>query len=213
MMTWMRGLSWTAEGWLRMCCLSLRVCRCIVDMSNTDHGFRTHLLGNSVEGQLPNRRPDTRCRKEWQQISIAGKVSLVGRIPPSLLSSACTAISLQLDTRPSKMDSETPIMPGQPAAPRPDHNAVAAAIERRLQAEREHAAAAPAAATTSQSTNFDASHEKRQEFRRMIDPGILRPNPRNVALESLQVRLSSSPCQSTRKRIPLNMPRDSPDAA
>ncbi|KAI0335476.1 hypothetical protein GY45DRAFT_1240298 [Cubamyces sp. BRFM 1775] len=66
---------------------------------------------------------------------------------------------------------------------RPDHDAVAAAIERRLQAEREKAAAA------AQSSMFDGKHEKRQEFRRMIDPGILRPNPRPLALEALQTLL------------------------
>ncbi|KAI0375646.1 hypothetical protein BV20DRAFT_959647 [Pilatotrama ljubarskyi] len=69
------------------------------------------------------------------------------------------------------------------ASARPDHDAVAAAIERRLQAEREKAAA------SAQSSTFDGKHEKRQEFRRMIDPGILRPNPRPLALESLQTLL------------------------
>ncbi|EIW61950.1 uncharacterized protein TRAVEDRAFT_163609 [Trametes versicolor FP-101664 SS1] len=69
-----------------------------------------------------------------------------------------------------------------PAA-RPDHDAVAAAIERRMQAERDRAAAA------AQPSTFDGKHEKRQEFRRMIDPGILRPNPRPLALESLQTLL------------------------
>ncbi len=69
---------------------------------------------------------------------------------------------------------------------RPDHDTVAAAFERRLNAERERAAAA-AVAGSSAGNNFDGNHEKRQELRRMIDPGILRPNPRHVALESLQV--------------------------
>ena len=78
----------------------------------------------------------------------------------------------------------------QARASRPDHDAVAAAIERRLQAEREKAAAA---ASSSKAT-FDENHEKRQEFRRMIDPGILRPNPRHVALESLQVHKSYIVC-------------------
>lgn len=74
-----------------------------------------------------------------------------------------------------------------PAA-RPDHDTVAAAFERRLNAERERAAAA-AVAGSSAGNNFDGNHEKRQELRRMIDPGILRPNPRHVALESLQTLL------------------------
>lgn len=72
----------------------------------------------------------------------------------------------------------------EPQAPqaRPDHDAMAAAIERRLRMERERAAAAASSAS------FDGNHEKRQEFRRMIDPGILRPNPRHIAMESLQVQ-------------------------
>ncbi|KAI9001003.1 hypothetical protein BD414DRAFT_404668 [Trametes punicea] len=78
--------------------------------------------------------------------------------------------------------SSTPQSPSA-ASTRPDHEAVAAAIERRLQAEREKVAAA-------QSPTFDPrNHEKRQEFRRMIDPGILRPNPRPLALEALQTLL------------------------
>ncbi|OSD04259.1 hypothetical protein PYCCODRAFT_1433642 [Trametes coccinea BRFM310] len=85
------------------------------------------------------------------------------------------------------MDSlSTPQSPSSAAAARPDHDAVAAAIERRLQAEREKAAADAAA----RGSAFDIrNHEKRQEFRRMIDPGILRPNPRPLALEALQTLL------------------------
>ncbi|KAI0352950.1 hypothetical protein OH77DRAFT_1428070 [Trametes cingulata] len=82
------------------------------------------------------------------------------------------------------MDPDSaPQSPSAASNARPDHDAVAAAIERRLQAEREKAAAA------AQSSTFDGKHEKRQEFRRMIDPGILRPNPRPLALESLQTLL------------------------
>ena len=81
------------------------------------------------------------------------------------------------------MDPESAPQSPSAANARPDHDAVAAAIERRLQAEREKAAAA------AQSSMFDGKHEKRQEFRRMIDPGILRPNPRPLALEALQVQL------------------------
>ena len=51
-----------------------------------------------------------------------------------------------------------------------------------------------AAAASSSKATFDENHEKRQEFRRMIDPGILRPNPRHVALESLQVHKSYILC-------------------
>ncbi|KAI0771636.1 hypothetical protein BD413DRAFT_445850, partial [Trametes elegans] len=76
-----------------------------------------------------------------------------------------------------------PQSPVAPAATRPDHDAVAAAIQRRIEAERAQAAAA------GQGASFDGKHEKRQEFRRLIDPGILRPNPRPLALEALQTLL------------------------
>ena len=85
-------------------------------------------------------------------------------------------------------DEQTEILLAQTPL-RPDQSAMAAAIERRLQAERERAAAANA---TSGHASFDGNHEKRQNFRRMVDPGILRPNPRHIALESLQVRTRSA---------------------
>lgn len=34
---------------------------------------------------------------------------------------------------------------------------------------------------------FDANHTKRTEFRRLVDPGIMRPNSKEVALRSLRV--------------------------
>lgn len=36
---------------------------------------------------------------------------------------------------------------------------------------------------------FDANHTKRTEFRRLVDPGIMRPNSKEVALRSLHVNL------------------------
>ena len=36
---------------------------------------------------------------------------------------------------------------------------------------------------------FDANHAKRTEFRRLVDPGIMRPNSKEVALRSLRVNL------------------------
>src|ERR1700755_1132241 len=39
----------------------------------------------------------------------------------------------------------------------------------------------------SQSQPFDANHAKRTEFRRLVDPGIMRPNSKEVALRSLRV--------------------------
>lgn len=63
-------------------------------------------------------------------------------------------------------------------------NTVADALERRLQQQRQQQLEQPAA---NNYVAFDGDHEKRQEFRRMIDPGILRPNARPLALESLKV--------------------------
>jgi len=44
-------------------------------------------------------------------------------------------------------------------------------------------------------SDFDKDHERRQEFRRLVDPGITRPNPREVAYEAIKVRdLSAGFC-------------------
>ena len=37
-------------------------------------------------------------------------------------------------------------------------------------------------------SDFDKDHDRRQEFRRLVDPGITRPNPREVAYEAIKVR-------------------------
>jgi hypothetical protein len=60
---------------------------------------------------------------------------------------------------------------------------MAAAIERRMREQK----AQQQVQSSAPYVPFDEDHEKRQDFRRMIDPGILRPNPRPVALESLKV--------------------------
>lgn len=65
----------------------------------------------------------------------------------------------------------------------PSASAVAEAFERRLRQQREEQQAAVAGPYAA----FDEDHDKRQEFRRMIDPGILRPNPRPQALEAIKV--------------------------
>ncbi|KAI0303881.1 hypothetical protein BC826DRAFT_198148 [Russula brevipes] len=87
----------------------------------------------------------------------------------------------------------------QPYPPNPqDRNATSysarqerlAALERRLN----RSAAASPTDDTSQSRSldviqdpqpFDDNHEKRIEFRRLVDPGIMRPNSKEVALRSL----------------------------
>ena len=38
-------------------------------------------------------------------------------------------------------------------------------------------------------SDFDKDHDRRQEFRRLVDPGITRPNPREVAYEAIKVRV------------------------
>lgn len=43
-------------------------------------------------------------------------------------------------------------------------------------------------------------HEKRQMFRRMIDPGIFRPNSKEVAMDSLKASSGSSSSMSRSQR-------------
>jgi hypothetical protein len=38
---------------------------------------------------------------------------------------------------------------------------------------------------------FDGNHDQRTEFRRLVDPGIMRPNSKEVALRSLRVNLET----------------------
>lgn len=70
------------------------------------------------------------------------------------------------------------------AMPAPNANSLADAIERRLREQRVQ----PQTDKGKTYAAFDEDHEKRQELRRLIDPGILRPNARPLALEALQVR-------------------------
>lgn len=61
-------------------------------------------------------------------------------------------------------------------------DALAAAAERRTRLLPPQTSAAQLA----------AEHEKRQAFRRLIDPGILRPNAKEQATASLKVNLCTS---------------------
>ena len=56
-------------------------------------------------------------------------------------------------------------------------------------AARRHASTA----TGVSSAQLMQEHEKRQNFRRLIDPGIFRPNSKQVAMDSLKVRRTCSP--------------------
>lgn len=41
---------------------------------------------------------------------------------------------------------------------------------------------------------LEQEHEKRQHFRRLIDPGIFRPNSKPVAMDALKASLIQLPC-------------------
>ncbi|KAA1466399.1 hypothetical protein DENSPDRAFT_766935 [Dentipellis sp. KUC8613] len=84
------------------------------------------------------------------------------------------------DTEP--LSQSPPRSPSSPSA----REARLAAIQNRLA--HEHAEAASSG--PSNYVPFDADHEKRQEFRRLIDPGILRVNRKEQALASLQTLLT-----------------------
>ena len=84
---------------------------------------------------------------------------------------------------------EQPSSPRDARSPSPNSVRMAriAAMERR---NAEIAAAQRAEAATNTAPTFDAfdeDYEKRTEFRRMIEPGIMRPNTREVAMRSLKV--------------------------
>lgn len=73
-----------------------------------------------------------------------------------------------------------------------------AALERRRSPPREDAQAPTLVLQDLQP--FDANHAKRTEFRRLVDPGIVRPNSKEVLLRSLRVNLISSFCSFTISR-------------
>jgi hypothetical protein len=52
---------------------------------------------------------------------------------------------------------------------------------------------------------FDANHDKRTEFRRLVDPGIMRPNSKEIALRSLRVNyiFTKNPFVSPASRLRL----------
>lgn len=78
--------------------------------------------------------------------------------------------------------------PGSP----PGRDALAAAAELRTRQASPKLTAA----------QMDAEHMKRQKFRRLLDPGITRPNSKEQALRSLRVRVALV-CRSYRivKRV------------
>ena len=77
--------------------------------------------------------------------------------------------------------------PPTPATPpkQADRSSILAAVERRS-APQTYISAGPSTPGSTY-TSFDKDHEKRQEFRRLVDPGITRPNSQEVALVALKV--------------------------
>jgi hypothetical protein len=73
----------------------------------------------------------------------------------------------------------TPANPSSPPRIAPDAESIAAAAQRRMQ--ELNATPAKTAAQLAR------EHEARQEFRRLIDPGIMRANSREKAMESLKI--------------------------
>ena len=64
------------------------------------------------------------------------------------------------------------------------HDSIAEAAARRMQELTPQASPAPA--------QLIKEHEQRQKFRRLIDPGIIRPNSKDRAMSSLNVLATSS---------------------
>ena len=73
----------------------------------------------------------------------------------------------------------------------PARQARLAALERRLRGESIQSSSSDAA-TLQDPQPFDANHAKRTEFRRLVDPGIMRPNSKEVASRSLRVNSKHS---------------------
>ena len=91
-------------------------------------------------------------------------------------------IRTSISPHPPLADQDDSGAPESSMSGSPQSNAIADAFERRLQEQRQQAHAGTY-------SDFDENHEKRQHFRRLIDPGIMRPNARPLALEALQVLL------------------------
>lgn len=88
----------------------------------------------------------------------------------------------------SQTPPQSPLLqtPPRSATAAADREARLAALQRRLDEQAADAAATVGGLDQPAFIPFDANHEKRQEFRRLIDPGIMRPNAREVALASLR---------------------------
>ncbi|KAH8105838.1 hypothetical protein BXZ70DRAFT_917118 [Cristinia sonorae] len=94
---------------------------------------------------------------------------------------------MDVDPNPNLTASTT----GPAAPPTPSSSSLADAIERRLRQQQQQQAAAQSIVPV---PVFDSNYEKRLEFRRLIDPGIMRHNAKHIAMESLRIleRLSDN---------------------
>lgn len=84
--------------------------------------------------------------------------------------------------------SSSPPPPSNSPPAGPSSSTIAAAIERRRQLHQEEAPG-PMESNPNNYMPFDDRHAKRQEFRRLIDPGIMQRNARPFALEALNILL------------------------
>jgi hypothetical protein len=128
------------------------------------------------------------------------------RIQPHLETLATTSVLM------SDLPSPTFISPLLPPDVQDDHpqqpsavsdsarQARLEALERRRLTHESAQSSSSGAATEHDPQPFDDNHAKRIEFRRLVDPGIMRPNSKEVALRSLHVNLKSSLLLAVRGR-------------
>jgi len=86
--------------------------------------------------------------------------------------------TLNTSTRHCPQKLQMSPLPGSPENCQSSANAAAAALARANQAPKQKP-----------TTQLVAEHDRRQAFRRLIDPGILRPNSKEQASSSLKVNL------------------------
>ncbi|TCD69688.1 hypothetical protein EIP91_006705 [Steccherinum ochraceum] len=94
-----------------------------------------------------------------------------------------------MDTTEDNTNATIAVTATNPVTPptAPSATSLADAIERRLHQQREESTA-----HSSRYSAFDQDHEKRQEFRRLIEPGILRRNPKHITTEALRILVKLS---------------------
>jgi len=126
---------------------------------------------------------------------------------PNLQSLAATFVVMS-DPHPPSPTSTSPPSPSDVQDDHPQQlsavsdsarQARLAALERRLMDESAQSSNSDAA-TPQDPQPFGATHAKRIEFRRLADPGIIRPNSKEVALRSMHVNPKTSLLLVVRER-------------